>query len=53
MIIVYIIPPLVNAYGKLYSVAELIASGYASLVSAGSMPIGPINMAPYFIPTPS
>jgi hypothetical protein len=31
--IVYILPPLFNAYGKVYSVAELIASGYASFAS--------------------
>ncbi|UJR18049.1 hypothetical protein I4U23_004950 [Adineta vaga] len=49
---VYILPPLVNNYGKLFSVAELIASGYASLVSSGVSPTGPINMVPFFQPTP-
>ncbi|CAF1422289.1 unnamed protein product [Adineta ricciae] len=49
---VYILPPLVNTYGQLFSVAELIASGYASLVSSGSLPTGPINMLPFFNPTP-
>ncbi|CAF1327914.1 unnamed protein product [Adineta ricciae] len=49
---VYIIPPLINFYGKMYSVAELIASGYASLVSSGVPPIAPINMIPFFLPQP-
>ncbi|UJR06892.1 hypothetical protein I4U23_011181 [Adineta vaga] len=48
----YIIPPLINFYGKMYSVAELIAYGYASLVSSGVPPIPPMNFLPYFQPTP-
>ncbi|CAF3274823.1 unnamed protein product [Rotaria socialis] len=35
---VYILPPVVNFYGDIYSVAELIANGYASLVSTGAPP---------------
>ncbi|CAF0846905.1 unnamed protein product [Adineta steineri] len=49
---VYIIPPVINFYGKMFSVAELIVSGYASLVSSGVPPTGPINMMSYFQPTP-
>ncbi|CAF1033567.1 unnamed protein product [Adineta steineri] len=49
---VYILPPLINFYGKMFSVAELIASGYASLVSSGVPP--PINgpIFPSFFPQP-
>ncbi|CAF4371556.1 unnamed protein product, partial [Adineta steineri] len=36
----------------MFSVAELIVSGYASLVSSGVPPMGPINMMSYFQPTP-
>ncbi|CAF0737504.1 unnamed protein product [Adineta steineri] len=36
----------------MFSVAELIVSGYASLVSSGVPPTGPINMMSYFQPTP-
>ncbi|CAF0856154.1 unnamed protein product [Adineta steineri] len=49
---VYILPPVINFYGKMFSVAELIVSGYASLVSSGVPPMGPINMMSYFQPTP-
>ncbi|CAF0805613.1 unnamed protein product [Adineta steineri] len=49
---VYILPPVINFYGKMFSVAELIVSGYASLVSSGVPPTGPINMMSYFQPTP-
>ena len=52
MVLVYILPPLINFYGKMFSVAELIMSGYASLVSSGIQPTGPINMMPYFQPIP-
>jgi len=39
-------------FGQMYSIAELIASDYASLVSDGSvLPLGPINMLPLFSPT--
>lgn len=50
--LVYIIPPLINFYGKMFSVAELIASGYASLVSSGVPPAGSFNMMPFFQPVP-
>lgn len=36
----------------MFSVGELLKYGYASLVSSGVPPVGPINMLPYFIPTP-
>ncbi|UJR24182.1 hypothetical protein I4U23_027148 [Adineta vaga] len=49
---VYILPPLINSYGQLFSVAQLIASGYASLVSSGSSPYGNIDMLRYFQPQP-
>ncbi|UJR10980.1 hypothetical protein I4U23_015165 [Adineta vaga] len=49
---VYILPPLVNSYGKLYSVAELIAFGYASLVSTGVPPNSFIDMRSYYRPIP-
>ncbi|UJR11433.1 hypothetical protein I4U23_015613 [Adineta vaga] len=45
---VYILPPVINFYGKMFSVAELIASGYASLVSSGAPPVSPINMLSYY-----
>ncbi|UJR29597.1 hypothetical protein I4U23_010814 [Adineta vaga] len=45
---VYILPPLVNSYGQLFSVAQLIASGYASLVSSGSSLNGNIDILRYF-----
>ncbi|UJR19093.1 hypothetical protein I4U23_022224 [Adineta vaga] len=49
---VYILPPLINTYGQLFSVAQLIASGYASLVSGGSTLNGNIDMLRYFQPQP-
>jgi hypothetical protein len=39
---VYILPPLINFYGKLYSVAELVAYGYATFQTNGAA------MSPYF-----
>jgi len=50
---VYILPPVVNFYGRLYSVAELIASGYASLVSTGAPPPPAIDIAPLVQPGPA
>ncbi|CAF1475850.1 unnamed protein product [Adineta ricciae] len=49
---VYILPPVINFFGRRFSIADLIASGYASLVSSGAPPTGPINMMPYFQPIP-
>ncbi|CAF1075890.1 unnamed protein product [Adineta steineri] len=49
---VYIIPPLINFYGQMFSIAELIASGYASLVSSGVPPTSNLNMMPFFLPQP-
>ncbi|CAF1118247.1 unnamed protein product [Didymodactylos carnosus] len=48
----YIIPPLVNFYGQIFSVAELIAWGYASLVSSGAPPPPNVNVAPLIQPAP-
>jgi hypothetical protein len=33
---VYVLPPLSNVYGKIFSIGELIASGYASFMNAGT-----------------
>mgnify|MGYP006904174190 FL=1 len=52
LVLVYIIPPVINMFGQMFSIGELIASGYASLVSSGAIPIGPINMLPFFQPIP-
>jgi hypothetical protein len=49
---IYIIPPVINFYGKLISVAQLIASGYASLVSSGAPPPPAVNVAPLVQPGP-
>ena len=49
--LVYIIPPLVNFYGKSFSIAELIDSGYASLVSDGG-PLTDLDMGTIFRPVP-
>ena len=50
--LVYILPPLINFYGRLISVAELIASGYASLVGTGVPPPPALDIAPLVQPTP-
>jgi len=42
----------INFYGKLISVAQLIASGYASLVSSGAPPPPAVNVAPLVQPGP-
>ncbi|CAF0770447.1 unnamed protein product [Rotaria sordida] len=43
---VYILPPVINFYGKVYSIGELIASGYASLVSTGASPPPAVDVSP-------
>jgi hypothetical protein len=48
MFIVYVLPSLINRFGKRFSIAELIASGYASLFSSGVRPSGIIDMVPLF-----
>ncbi len=48
--LVYIIPPVINFYGQLFSIAELIASGYCSLVSSGAPPPPAVNVAPLVQP---
>jgi hypothetical protein len=50
--LVYILPPLINFYGRLISIAELIASGYASLVGTGLPPPAALDIAPLVQPTP-
>jgi len=46
--IVYVIPPMFNAYGRIFSVGELIASGYASFTSSGFGMTTPIDIAALF-----
>jgi hypothetical protein len=48
--IVYIIPPVINFYGQRFSIAELIASGYVSLVSSGAPPPPAVDVAPLVQP---
>jgi len=48
----YVIPPLINFYGKLFAVAQLIKWGYASLVSTGAPPPPNVNVAPLVQPPP-
>lgn len=50
--IVYIIPPVINFYGQRFSIAELIASGYVSLVSSGAPPPPAVDVAPLVQPGP-
>ncbi|CAF4344059.1 unnamed protein product, partial [Adineta steineri] len=45
---VCILPPLINAHDRIFSVAELIASGYASLARSGVRPIRGIDITFYF-----
>ncbi|CAF0957387.1 unnamed protein product [Adineta ricciae] len=49
---VYILPPVINFYGKLISIAQLVASGYASLVSSGAPPPPAVDVAPLVQPGP-
>jgi len=50
--LVYILPPIINTYGELFSVAQLMSLGYASFVSSGKPPKGPIDMTSFFYPRP-
>ena len=50
---VYVIPPFINDYGQVHSVAELIASGDACLVSTGGASAIPADVTPLFQPRPS
>ncbi|CAF4138439.1 unnamed protein product [Adineta steineri] len=45
---VCILPPLINVHDRIFSVAELIASGYASLARSGVRPIRGIDITFYF-----
>ena len=50
---VYVIPPFINDYGQVHSVAELIASGDACLVSTGGASAIPADVTSLFQPRPS
>ena len=43
---------MINFYGQMFSVAELIASGFASLVSSGAPPPPALDVAPLVRPGP-
>ena len=45
---VYVLPPFVNDFGNVYSVAELIAGGDACLVSSGGVSAIPSDIASLF-----
>jgi len=47
---IYIIPPVINFFGQRFSIAELIASGYVSLVSSGAPPPPAVDVAPLVRP---
>ena len=47
LIVVYILPPLVNMYGRLVSVAELMAYGYATMHANGALMPSYFNVASY------
>jgi hypothetical protein len=49
--VAYILPPLVNSYGRLFSVGALLASGHASLLSNGALMSRSFNIAPYARPS--
>lgn len=44
--LVYVLPPLINRYGKMFSVAELIASGFASFDRSGIRPSEVVDITP-------
>ncbi len=41
---------MINFYGQRFSIAELIASGYVSLVSSGAPPPPAVDVAPLVQP---
>ena len=49
-ILVFVFPAIVNVYGKSYSLAQLIASGYASFESNGARPTSTFDIARYIQP---
>lgn len=49
---IYVLPPLVNFFGRRIAVAQLIKWGYASLVSTGIPPPPAVNIAPSVQPAP-
>ena len=50
--IAYIIPPLINVYGKIFSIGELIRSGYASFINTGIGMTGNRDFGTFFRPGP-
>ncbi|CAF1307171.1 unnamed protein product [Adineta steineri] len=49
---VYVIPPLINRYGKRFSIAELIAAGYASFYSNSKRPSENFDIITIYQPSP-
>ncbi|CAF1307125.1 unnamed protein product [Adineta steineri] len=49
---VYVIPPLINRYGKRFSIAELIAAGYASFYSNGKRQSENFDIITIYQPSP-
>jgi len=47
---VYILPPLFNMYGQIFSIGELMASGYASFMSTGIAMTNRVDIATLFHP---
>jgi hypothetical protein len=47
LFIVFILPPLINYYGKVFSVAELVASRYATFLPTGAVMSRYYNIANY------
>ena len=50
--IVYILPPLINVYGKIFSIGEIIASGYATFFSTGIGMTTFVDFTKFFHPVP-
>ena len=50
MNLVYVLPSVLNKNGQIYSVAELVATGYASFVSDGTSPSSKLEFSRFFIP---
>jgi hypothetical protein len=50
--VVFVIPPLINAYGRPFPLGELIASGYASFINTGIGTAGIADFTNFFRPGP-
>jgi hypothetical protein len=50
--VVYVIPPLINVYGRTFPLGELIASGYASFINTGISMTGITDFTNFFRPGP-